>query len=160
MAVIPQAPAGAPLRPPGPVIGFSLWRHYGWQIEIFHDIEKNGCGEEDRRFQTARRLEACLAVLAIVAVRVFQLRCALDHQPRAGAEQVASAAEIQVLRQYLRHTNKKFTVRDFVRGVARLGGFLGRQADGEPGVRALWRGYQRLQDMLVGFQLRASTNTS
>ena len=31
--MIPQAPAGATERPPGPGIGFSLWRHYGWQTE-------------------------------------------------------------------------------------------------------------------------------
>jgi hypothetical protein len=36
---------------------------------------------------------------------------------------------------------------------------LGRTGDGEPGVRALWRGYQRLQDMLEGFHLRASLNS-
>ena len=30
-----------------------------------------------------------------------------------------------------------------------------RDGDGEPGVRSLWRGYQRLQDMLLGFHLHA-----
>ena len=30
---------------------------------------------------------------------------------------------------------------------------MARKRDGEPGVRALWRGYQRLQDMLVGYHL-------
>lgn len=34
------------------------------------------------------------------------------------------------------------TVRDFVRGVARLGGFLGCKHDGDPVVKTLWRGYQ------------------
>jgi hypothetical protein len=37
-----------------------------------------------------------------------------------------------------------------------LGGFLGRKHDGDPGVKTLWRGYQRLQDLLLGYQLRAS----
>jgi hypothetical protein len=40
--------------------------------------------------------------------------------------------------------------RQFVRGVARLGGFLGRRGDGSPGWKTLWRGYQRLQDMVEG----------
>ncbi|MCE9563515.1 MAG: hypothetical protein K8U57_15855, partial [Planctomycetes bacterium] len=39
-------------------------------------------------------------------------------------------------------------------GVASLGGFLGRTGDGEPGVRTLWRGYQRLQDLLLGYQMQ------
>ena len=34
-----------------------------WMVEVFHDIEKNGCGEEARRFETAARMTACLAIL-------------------------------------------------------------------------------------------------
>lgn len=135
------------------------WYCRRWMIEVFHDIEKNGCGEEDRRLETAERMEACLAVLSVVAVRVFQLRCALGEQPDEPAEQVGTEMEIRVLRGWLGHKGGRFTVREFVRGVARLGGFLGRKGDGEPGVRALWRGYQRLQDLLQGFQLSASLNS-
>jgi hypothetical protein len=125
-------------------------------IEVYHDIEKNGCREEARRFATADRLETCLAVLAVVAVRMLQLRGALAAQPDAPAAQVATASEAQVVRRAVGHRGRRFTVRDFVRGVARLGGFLGRRRDGEPGVRTLWRGYQRLQDVVLGYHLRAS----
>ena len=104
-------------------------------------------------------METCLAVLSVVAIRVFQLRCALENQPDEPAEQMGTAAEIQVVKRIIKHKRKRFTVRDFVRGVAKLGGFLGRKCDGEPGVRTLWRGYQRLQDMLQGFQLHASLNS-
>jgi hypothetical protein len=135
------------------------WYCCRWMLEVFHDIEKNGCAEEDRRFETVARMEACLAVLSVVAVRVFQLRCALEHQPDEPAEQVGTAAEIGVLRGWLGQRGKRFTVREFVRGVAKLGGFLGRRGDGEPGVRTLWRGYQRLQDLVQGFQLFASLNS-
>jgi hypothetical protein len=130
------------------------WYACRWLIEVFHDIEKNGCSEEDRRFETGRRLEACLAILSVVAVRIFQLRTALQSQPNEPAEQVATQEEIQVLRRYLNHTKGPLTVTDFVRGVARLGGFLGRKRDGDPGVRTLWRGYQRLQDLLLGYRFR------
>jgi Transposase DNA-binding/Transposase Tn5 dimerisation domain len=131
------------------------WYCCRWMIEVFHDIEKNGCSEEDRRFETAERLETCLAILSVVAVRVFQLRSALNACPDEPAEQAGSTQEVQVIRRFLKHTKKAFSVREFVRGIARLGGFLGRKRDGEPGVRALWRGYQRLQDMLLGFELHA-----
>ena len=123
-------------------------------VEVFHDIEKNGCSEEERRFETAERMEACLAILSVVAVRILQLRTALNSVPDAPAEQVASTEEIQVVRRALKHGKGRFSVRDFVRGVARLGGFLGRKSDGDPGVKTLWRGYQRLQDLLLGYQLR------
>ena len=131
------------------------WYACRWMVEVYHDIEKNGCSEEDRRFETAARMTACVAILALVAVRIFQLRTALDSQPLASAAEVASAAEIEVVKRLVKHRGRKrFTVRDFVRGVASLGGFLGRTGDGEPGVRTLWRGYQRLQDLLLGYQIR------
>jgi hypothetical protein len=137
------------------------WYCCRWMAEVFHDIEKNGCGEEERRFATADRQETCLAVLSLVAVRVFQLRCALQVQPDAPAEQAGTPAEIRLIRRFLSWDRKRLTVRAFVRGVAQLGGFLGRRHDGEPGVRALWRGYERLQDMVVGAHLDASvTNDS
>jgi hypothetical protein len=131
------------------------WYCCRWMVEVFHHIEKNGCKEEARRFETAARMEACLAILSVVAVRIFQLRTALEAQPQAPAQQVATAAEIQVLCAFHKQDAASLTVRDFVRGVAKLGGFLGRKHDGEPGVLTLWRGYQRLQDMLQGYQLRA-----
>src|SRR5262249_61985659 len=37
------------------------WYCCRWMVEVFHDIEKNGCGEEERRVATADRLETCLA---------------------------------------------------------------------------------------------------
>lgn len=131
------------------------WYCCRWMVEVYHDIEKNGCSEEERRFETAAGMEACLAILSVVAVRVFQLRCALDGQPKASAEQVARLKERELIRRFLGVREKKITVREFVRGVAKLGGFLGRKCDGEPGVRSLWRGYQRLQDMLLGIHLHA-----
>lgn len=130
------------------------WYARRWMVEVFHDIEKNGCSEEDRRFETAERMEACLAILSVVAVRIFQLRTALDAQPDEPAEQVATQEEIEVVRRVTKHGKGCFTVKDFVRGVATLGGFLGRKHDGNPGVKTLWRGYQRLQDFLLGYQLR------
>ena len=124
-------------------------------VEVFHDIGKNGCGEEDRRFETAARMTACLAIRSLVAVRVFQLRTALDQSPGRSASAVATGDEIAVVGRVLGTRGRvRLTVREFVRGVAGLGGFLGRTGDGEPGVRTLWRGYQRLQDLLLGYQLR------
>ncbi|NES18704.1 MAG: hypothetical protein F6K41_07175 [Symploca sp. SIO3E6] len=36
---------------------------------------------------------------------------------------------------------------------AQLGGFLGRKSDGEPGVKTLWRGIQRLNDLAAMWQM-------
>lgn len=136
------------------------WYACRWLVEQYHDVEKNGCSEEDRRFETAARMTACLALLSVVAVRVLQLRLAVEEQPEVPAEQVATEVEVEVVQRWLNRVGQRLTVRDFVHAVARLGGFLGRKSDGEPGVRSLWRGYQRLQDMVVGYRLHCSTPDS
>jgi hypothetical protein len=130
------------------------WYGCRWGVEVFHDVEKNGCSEEERMFQTAERMEACLAILAVVAVRVYQLRLAVKTIPEAAAEEVATQEEIEVISSMRKGKREKgLTVKEFVFAVAKLGGFLGRKGDGEPGVRSLWRGHQRLQDMVEGFRL-------
>jgi hypothetical protein len=133
------------------------WYGCRWLVELYHQVEKSGRAEEERRLETAARLEACLAILAVVAVRVLQLRNSLDWEPSAPAACVATGTEIEVVRSFVGHGGAAFTVRDLVRGLARLGGFLGRQGDGDPGVRTLWRGYQRLQDLLRGYELHRSS---
>ena len=42
------------------------------------------------------------------------------------------------------------TTRELVRQIAILGGFLVRKCDGEPGVKTLWLGMQRLRDFVEG----------
>ncbi len=77
--------------------------------------------------------------------------------PEKRIDEVLEEPEWQVL--YLATENNKVlptpspTLREGVRKIASLGGFLGRKRDGEPGVKTLWRGWQRLQDMLIGWQL-------
>ncbi len=40
-----------------------------------------------------------------------------------------------------------------LRAIAKLGGFIGRKSDGDPGVKTLWRGWQRLQDIVATWSL-------
>jgi len=133
-----------------------LGQHRDWYacrplIEEFHQAEKTGCGEEDLRFETAEALLPMLGLLAVVAIRVLQLRWWCQEGEAAPACSAATREELEVLKGL---GQKVTTARDFVRAVAGLGGFLGRKGDGEPGWQRLWRGHQRLQDMVVGFRLK------
>jgi hypothetical protein len=121
-------------------------------IEDYHQVEKTGCGEERLRFETAEAMFPMLGVLAIVAVRVLQLRWWGRSGGTAPAESASTGPERQVLKG-LGHRVR--TARDFVRAVAELGGFLGRKRDEEPGWQTLWRGYRRLQDMVLGLKIKA-----
>ncbi len=42
---------------------------------------------------------------------------------------------------------------DVLRNIAKLGGFLARKGDGEPGAKSIWMGLQRIQDCIYGIQL-------
>jgi hypothetical protein len=48
---------------------------------------------------------------------------------------------------------KLSTVSEVVVWIARLGGFLARKSDGQPGMTVIWRGWQRLSDISDTFLL-------
>ena len=68
-------------------------------IEDYHQVEKTGCGEEDLRFETAEAMLPMLGVLAIVAVRVLQLRWWGRSGGTAPAESASTQAERDVLKR-------------------------------------------------------------
>lgn len=102
--------------------------------------------------KTADGLLAVLGFLAIVAVRLLQLRSLSRERPEMLAQKVVPTLLIDVLVARLKLVAKTadITVREFWLGVARLGGFIGRKSDGDPGWQTLWRGWQRLQDLCWG----------
>ena len=50
------------------------------------------------------------------------------------------------------------SLREAVRMIAQLGGFLARKGDGEPGVKTLWRGLIRLNDIAATWLLAHASN--
>lgn len=112
-------------------------------IEEFHKALKTGCSVEDRLYQTGKRLEAITAILSVVAIRLLQLRSVSRQQPELPATQIVPKDGVAAL-QCLKPKRTIHTVRDFFRGLASLGGFLGRKSDGDPGWLNLWRGYEKL----------------
>ena len=108
---------------------------------------KSGCAMERLRLRSAERLKAALGFAALVAVRLLQLRAAARQDPSAPALQVMDPHLVQVLACRLGEDTARMSVHQFWRGVARLGGFLGRKCDGDPGWQSLWHGMQRLLDL-------------
>jgi hypothetical protein len=52
--------------------------------------------------------------------------------------------------------DKPPSLREAIRLVATLGGFLGRKGDGEPGTQSLWLGLQCLDDIVVMWRVMRS----
>ncbi len=135
------------------------WYTYRWRIERYHLVLKSGCRIEARQLATAARLTCCLAVSAVVAVRLLQLLYLARETPAAPAAPWVSPVEWSLL-WAARHpatAPPEASLRTVVREIAMLGGFLGRRSDGEPGVITLWRGLQHLDDLLRGYHLAQAT---
>jgi hypothetical protein len=132
-------------------------RWYGrrWLIERLHFVLKSGCRVEGLQLETAARLRRALATYLIVAWRLLWLTYEARRRPEGPCEGVLDAAEREVLLRHFRlpPDGPPPTLREAVRLLARLGGFLDRRGDGEPGVQCLWRGWQQLQAMLKGYRL-------
>src|SRR5919202_490823 len=138
------------------------WYSYRWLIERYHYTLKSGCGLEKLQLETADRLERALATYAIVAWRLLWLTYEARSHPEESIEGILPGHYWQALYCHIHQTtvlpNEPPSLADCVRWIARLGGFLGRKSDGEPGVKTLWLGLQRVHDMASIWQLLAPGN--
>ena len=120
-------------------------------IEEYHKALKTGCRLEERQYRTNRRLEAVTGMLSILAVRLLQLRTTARREPDRRAAEVVPRHWLAMLRAVQKGRHRAITtVYEFYRALARLGGFLGRKCDGEPGWQTLWHGFDKLHLLLRG----------
>jgi len=134
------------------------WYARRWQIEVYHRTLKSGCRIEERQLGSADSLEACLGVDLVVAWRVLLLAHQGREHPEAPASEYFSNAQWKALwvrtgAPAIPEDTEEPTLREAMRRVAQLGGFLGRKGDGEPGAQTLWKGLQRLDDLTDMFRI-------
>jgi IS4 transposase len=133
------------------------WYARRWMIERFHFVLKSGCKIEERMLASAERMQCLLATYSLVAWHLLHLTYAARQSPEASCESVLEPEQWQVLHLATRPRTPlpkhPPTLADAVAAIGRLGGFLGRRHDGRPGVKCLWRGWQRLIDLVAGYRL-------
>ena len=111
--------------------------------------------------ESIHRIERALALYMVVAWRINRLMRLGRTCPDLPAALLFEVEEIQAA--YV--LNKKAVpeqtpdLNTVVRLIARLGGFLGRKSDGEPGVKTLWLGFQRITDFANGIRFTRSGMT-
>ena len=125
------------------VIGYYELR---WLVEEYHKALKTGCRTEKRQLKAAGRLEAFVGLASVVAVRLLQLKSLARTNPEVPAQRVVPRVWLQMLKLARKGLNRvhDLTVGQFYREVAKLGGFLGRKSDGQPGWITIWRGWEKL----------------
>jgi hypothetical protein len=125
-----------------------------WTIEEFHKALKTGCNVEQSQLQTAARLAPLTALLSVQAVRLIQLKAVARAEPDRPTEDLVPHRYVQTLARVRKLAPGSLSrVRDFFRTLAKLGGFLGRKGDGEPGWLTIWRGWEKLYVMIRGVEL-------
>jgi len=134
------------------VIGYYEKR---WLIEEWHKALKTGCRVTQRQLKTKDRLEAMVALMSVVSVRLLQLKSVARADPDRPARRLIPRRWIKMLQAVRKHLKKtaSLTIGQFYRELAKLGGFLGRKSDGEPGWITIWRGWQKLHLLVRGAEL-------
>ena len=128
------------------------WYRARWEIEMFFHVLKNGCRIEALQLGSIERIERALVLYMVVAWRIARLMRLGRTCPELNAQLMFEPDEWQAafILNKKRPPDKPPTLNEVVRLVARLGGFLARTGDGEPGVKTIWLGMQRILDFAAG----------
>lgn len=127
------------------------WYGLRWGIEVYHRILKSGCRVEACKLQTAGRLKCYLSMMSIIAWRIFWMTHFNRNNPNAPCTAVLTEHEWKSLYSKIHKTKEIPTeipsIKEVTVWIARLGGFLARKGDGDPGPTTIWRGWTRLSDI-------------
>jgi Transposase DNA-binding/Transposase Tn5 dimerisation domain len=135
------------------------WYALRWKIEVFHKILKSGCKVEASGLQTAERLTRLIATCCIVAWRIYWMTMINRTKSTTDASVALTTEEIEVLDRLIAKKNGSSssirTLSDYILQIAKLGGYLARASDPDPGNTIMWRGLSHLADITLGFSLRS-----
>ena len=137
------------------------WYARRWGIEVYHRVIKSGCRILDRQLKTTDRIENCLAIDMVVAWRIHWMTLLGRETPDIACDVVLEEDEWKVLHIVCHDEpppSKPPSMRDAIRMIAGLGGFLGRKVDGEPGITTIWRGLERLDGITIGYRAATRLN--
>ena len=135
------------------------WYKCRWIIEEYHKALKSGCKVEEKQLKTGERLENFLGIANIVALRIMKLRDYARNTPMISAKEVIEPLKVEILIRYNEIKKDDITIYEYYREVAKIGGFIGRKSDGEPGWQALWSGETELSMLVMGAKIALGKKT-
>ncbi len=129
-----------------------------WDIEILFRTFKTGCKIEERSLRNSDRLFPMFALFMIVAWRINSLSRISRMSPDSPCTVIFSEAEWQAAYVAInkRRSNCIPTMREMLILIARLGGYLNRKNDPEPGAKVIWRGLEYLRIFMEGWEVAQS----
>jgi hypothetical protein len=133
------------------------WYKHRWKIERFHHILKSGCQIEKLHMEDIEDLKKAIAMYTVVAWRLSWLTYMSRIKPDVTCENALSRDEWQALYCVINNTNKTCekppSLKDALIMIAKLGGFMARKSDGDPGVKVIWRGLRKLSNIMIGWNI-------
>lgn len=127
-----------------------------WNIELLHKIIKSGFKVESAQLRDGENLKKYIVLKSILAWRIFHLTRFFKESKEKNCEEVMSKNEWQVLfRKFNKGKSvpkKPPNVKEVYFWMARLGGFIGRKGDGNPGFISIWKGWNRFIELLDDYE--------
>lgn len=120
-----------------------------WLIERYFFTLKSGCRVENLQLATAEQLIRATSLFCVVAWRVLWMMHASRIEPHTPCTELMSDYEWKALYAYhyptMKLPKKPPTLREALHLTARLGGYLARRCDREPGIKTVWLGLAELE---------------
>jgi hypothetical protein len=93
--------------------------------------------------------------IAVNVVRLLQMKTLANADPDRPARKVIPLLWLQMLKAVRGKPQRvhDLTIYEFYREVTKLGGFLGGKSDGEPGWITVWRGWEKLNNLVRGVRI-------
>jgi hypothetical protein len=137
------------------------WYRARWEIELLFLVFKAGCGVERLQLTHIDRLDTALALYLLIAWRINRLMRLGRQLPELPAELLFEPLEWQAafILNRKKPPAQAPTLNTVVRLIARLGGFLARKGDGEPGAKTLWLGLREINAFVRGAQFARQMGT-
>lgn len=128
---------------------------FRWRVEEYHKAWKSGCGLHETRMQYSDNLQRLVQILAFVGVRLLQLKEWKETEARC--EQLLKPEEWKLLWLSTMKNEplpeKPPSMKWAYYTIAKMGGWIDTKRNGRVGWKAMWKGYDILQERLAGWEL-------
>lgn len=119
-----------------------------WKIERFHFVLKSGCQIEKIQQRSIDGIELLILMYSIIAVHIMMLTYTARNFPDTPCSLLFEESEWKTLFRVANRTTdcptSPYSMAVALRYVAKLGGFVGAKSDGDPGLKVIWIGLNKL----------------
>ncbi len=130
-----------------------------WIIEEFHKCMKTGFKLEETQLRTLKRIETLIAFVSISSIKLLEFRDLARSKSKNNAIKYLDKEDLEIIKAKFKLKDTNITISQFLIYIARMGGFLARKSDGNPGWITIWRGFKEFIKIKEGYELYRQMKT-